>query len=87
MTTNTATKKARLLRRLPPPEERRSIRERAGLSLNDLARVCSTTPQAVHGWENGRTPSLANLAAYVDLLDSLASLNEGGGDNDEGDAS
>lgn len=60
--------KAELLRELPPTERRRSIRERAGLSLNDVAGALGVTAQAVLHWERGGTPHATRLASYVDLL-------------------
>ena len=63
-----AVAKAELLRGLPPPERRRSIRQRAGLSLNDMAGALGVTAQAVHHWERGGRPHASRLASYVELL-------------------
>ena len=38
---------------LPPHDQRRLIRESAGLSINALARVVGTTRFSVRNWESG----------------------------------
>jgi transcriptional regulator with XRE-family HTH domain len=55
-------------RELPPPETRRALRMAAGATLEQVARACDVTPQAVQFWENGSTPRGANLSAYLDVL-------------------
>jgi len=50
------------------------IREEAGLSSSDVARILGTSPRTVFRWATGRTPRgesrerLLELAAVVDLL-------------------
>lgn len=61
--------RAGLRRGLPPPAQRRALRQAAGLTLDDLAHLVGCTPQAVDHWEAGRRePSGQFLAAYVDAL-------------------
>lgn len=36
---------------LPAPAERRTIRKRAGATLEDIARIVGVTPTAVYDWE------------------------------------
>jgi DNA-binding transcriptional regulator YiaG len=60
----------RARRRLPPPAERKEIRERAGVSLRDLALVLGVSHAAVRGWEQGATPR-EQRAAYADVLAEL----------------
>ena len=63
----------RARRRLPPPAERRRLRERAGLSHRDAAEVLGVHPSTIHYWERGRVnPSKRNALAYAALLDQLA---------------
>lgn len=57
---------------LPPPHERRRIREQAHFSLRDMAGVLLVTAPTVHAWERGTsTPRRANAVAYRALLDQL----------------
>lgn len=57
---------------LPDLERRLSIRESAGVSATEMARVIGCTRQAVRNWETGRrTPRGDHLTAYADLLNSL----------------
>ncbi len=64
---------ARARRELPPPAERRQIREGAGLSQIDVARVLGVTREAVALWELGRrTPRPDKALGYIALLDRLA---------------
>lgn len=59
----------RLRRELPPPEERRALREAAGVSLAALGRACGVSHVAVHTWETGRKrPRGEHLRRYVDAL-------------------
>jgi DNA-binding transcriptional regulator YiaG len=47
----------------------REIRERAHLSLAEVARALGTDPSAVWGWESGRrSPRGPNAAKYASLL-------------------
>ncbi len=57
---------------LPPPPERRRIREAAGVSCREAARVLGVSPMTVVHWEEGRTPRHRSLAIrYRKLLDAL----------------
>ena len=64
--------------RLPPPSERRAIRERAGVSRRQLARELGVSDAAVAWWEDpcGFTPRPAKALAYRRLLDELRALAE-----------
>lgn len=64
--------KATASRTLPPPEERRAVRERAGCSQDDVAAALHVTRAAVSRWESGeRAPRGELLVAYVKVLDAL----------------
>lgn len=64
--------RARVRRGLPEPALRRMLRERAGLSQEEIARLVGTTRPAVTRWETGqRTPRGETLERYVDLLNRL----------------
>jgi DNA-binding transcriptional regulator YiaG len=61
----------------------REIRERAGLSLHDVARVVGVAPATLQRWEVGaRRPYSAAALRYGALLNQLAELasdpSEGG---------
>lgn len=59
-------------RDLPEPAERRELREKAGLSQQELADVIGTTRQAVSHYEAGlRTPRGALLDRYVEAIRTL----------------
>jgi DNA-binding transcriptional regulator YiaG len=65
--------KRRAARRLPEPRMRRLLRERAGLSQQDLAQVLGVDRATVSRWESGeRDPWPSHVGAYVDALDRLA---------------
>ncbi|MEU0253274.1 helix-turn-helix transcriptional regulator [Streptomyces sp. NPDC006184] len=67
---------ARLLLRqdLPAPEERRAIRQAAGLSQGELAEAIGVTRQAISNWESGaRTPKGSHLERYVTAIRTLRS--------------
>ncbi|MFI0964655.1 helix-turn-helix transcriptional regulator [Streptomyces sp. NPDC021080] len=54
---------------LPSPDERRELREKAGLSQQELADVVGATRQAVGHWEAGnRTPRGKLLDRYVEAI-------------------
>ncbi|MFI8301285.1 telomere-associated protein Tap [Streptomyces nigra] len=58
---------------LPPPAERRRLREAAGLSQAQVAKALDTRREAVGNWEAGRTePRPPQRAAYAKLLEKLA---------------
>jgi len=57
---------------LPPPAERRRIREAAGLSLDRMGKALGVTGPTVWNWENEKDgPSLENAVKYRQLLDKL----------------
>jgi len=59
-------------RRLPDPRSRRFLREQAGLTQTDLARVVSVARSTVAHWENGRRhPRGATLDRYAAVLERL----------------
>jgi transcriptional regulator with XRE-family HTH domain len=55
-------------RELPPPETRRALRMAAGATLEQVARVCDVSAQAVQYWESGSTPRGDRLLAYSEVL-------------------
>ncbi|MEU9641519.1 helix-turn-helix transcriptional regulator [Streptomyces sp. NPDC048188] len=58
-----------ILEGLPTPDERRRLREEAGLSQQDIADAVGSTRAAVGHWETGfRSPRGRLLTAYVDVL-------------------
>ncbi|MGW1364498.1 helix-turn-helix transcriptional regulator [Streptomyces chartreusis] len=60
---------------LPPPAERKRLREAASLTQEDVAIALQTKRETVNGWETGRTkPRPPRLAAYKHLLDGWAKL-------------
>jgi transcriptional regulator with XRE-family HTH domain len=60
---------------LPPPTERKRLREAAGLTQEDVAIALQTKRETVNGWETGRTmPRPPRLAAYKHLLDGWAAM-------------
>ncbi|MEV7616900.1 helix-turn-helix domain-containing protein [Streptomyces sp. NPDC089799] len=61
---------------LPAPDERKRLREAAGLSQDQVARALSVRRETVTSWESGRTdPRPPKRAAYLRLLDGLAELH------------
>ncbi len=64
----------RARRRLPTPAERRRIRQKAGVSLREVAEVLGVSHSAVRTWEGGATPR-EQRAAYGDLLEELQRIN------------
>ncbi|MGW2564395.1 telomere-associated protein Tap [Streptomyces sp. NPDC001514] len=59
---------------LPPPAERKRLREAAGLSQDQIAKVLKARRESVGNWESGRTePRPPKRAAYARLLDGFAS--------------
>ncbi|MGW0393789.1 telomere-associated protein Tap [Streptomyces sp. NPDC003042] len=62
--------------RLPTPDERKRLREAAGLSQDQVAKALSVRRETVTSWETGRTaPRPPKRAAYARLLEGLASLH------------
>jgi transcriptional regulator with XRE-family HTH domain len=60
---------------LPPPAERKRLREAAGLTQQDVAIALETKRETVNGWETGRTmPRPPRLAAYKHLLEGWAAM-------------
>ncbi|MEE1755439.1 telomere-associated protein Tap [Streptomyces sp. SP18CS02] len=58
---------------LPDPDERRRLREAAGLSQDQIAKALAVRRETVTGWESGRTePRPPKRAAYARLLAGLA---------------
>ncbi|MFJ7208417.1 telomere-associated protein Tap [Streptomyces sp. NPDC098789] len=61
---------------LPHPDERKRLREAAGLSQDQIAKALSVRRETVTSWETGRTePRPPKRAAYTRLLDGLATLH------------
>ena len=57
---------------LPPPKERRRLREAASLTRAQLASRVGFTGETVRGWETGRvTPRGRKGEKYAKLLNSL----------------
>lgn len=60
---------------LPPPPQRRLIREVAGASLRDVAESLEVSATTVHRWEQGRaTPRRRHAIAYSALLRQLKGI-------------
>jgi DNA-binding transcriptional regulator YiaG len=58
---------------LPPPAERKRLREAAGLSQDQIARALQARRESVGNWETGRTdPRPPKRAAYARLLEGLS---------------
>ncbi|MFF5707400.1 telomere-associated protein Tap [Streptomyces sp. NPDC012794] len=58
---------------LPHPDERKRLREAAGLSQDQIAKALSVRRETVTSWETGRTsPRPPKRAAYARLLEGLA---------------
>ncbi|MGW3954034.1 telomere-associated protein Tap [Streptomyces sp. NPDC004752] len=58
---------------LPPPAERRRLREAAALTQTDIAQVLGTRREAVASWESGKNqPRPPQRTAYARLLKGLA---------------
>jgi DNA-binding XRE family transcriptional regulator len=63
---------ARMRRSLPEPPLRRLLRERAGLSQQEVADAIGVSRPAVTRWENGlRLPRTVARARYAELLERL----------------
>jgi DNA-binding transcriptional regulator YiaG len=71
----------RVQRGLPPADERKRIRESAGVSIRQLAEALGVSPMAPIRWEQGATPRDPRVAIeYVQLLIELRRLAANGGD-------
>lgn len=58
---------------LPPPNERRRLREARALTRAQLARRLGVRPDTVRAWESGRsTPRGRSRVAYAEVLSALA---------------
>ncbi|MCX5278208.1 helix-turn-helix domain-containing protein [Streptomyces virginiae] len=58
---------------LPPPAERKRLREAAGLSQDQIAKALQARRESVGNWEAGRSePRPPKRAAYARLLEGLA---------------
>ncbi|MEU0443750.1 MULTISPECIES: telomere-associated protein Tap [unclassified Streptomyces] len=58
---------------LPPPEERKRLREAAGLSQEQIAKALKSRRETIGNWESGVTePRPPKRAAYARLLEGLA---------------
>ncbi|MFJ3913230.1 telomere-associated protein Tap [Streptomyces vinaceus] len=61
---------------LPHPDERKRLREAAGLSQDQIAKALSVRRETVTSWETGRTaPRAPKRAAYARLLEGLSALH------------
>jgi len=59
-------------RQLPPPQDRRLIRERAKLTQAEVASAVGVKPPSICRWEKGeRMPTGPRLRAYAALLKLL----------------
>ncbi|MFJ7069866.1 helix-turn-helix domain-containing protein [Streptomyces sp. NPDC101115] len=62
----------RLRSDLPEPDERRQIREAAGLSQQEIADALGVSRSAIAQWEQGvRYPRERYRAAYAEALDAM----------------
>ncbi|MFI9604718.1 telomere-associated protein Tap [Streptomyces sp. NPDC052043] len=60
---------------LPPPAERRRLRQAHGLTLDEVAAALQVRRATVSGWEAGRTePRPPERDAYARMLEQLAQL-------------
>ena len=67
---------------LPHPDERKRLREAAGLSQEQIAKALSVRRETITSWETGRTaPRPPKRAAYARLLEGLAALHPVNGVN------
>lgn len=75
--------RVRSRRTLPRPDERRAIRDDAGLSLREVAAAIGVSRMAVVRWESGAKPrNPEHVAAYGRLLEELRRLTPTKGGHD-----
>lgn len=68
-----ALERARLRRRLPDPQTRRVLRERAGITQTALAEALGVDRATVSRWESGdREPVDDYLPSYIAALNRFA---------------
>lgn len=68
-----AAARAEVVRRLPPPQVRRLLRERSGLTQEEVAGLMKVSRPTVSRWESGsRSPRRKALERYLAVLDRLA---------------
>ena len=67
---DTLLARVRARRLLPAADERRRIREEAGVSQRELAKALGTSWTSVQRWEEGARPR-KHESAYAQLLDEL----------------
>ncbi len=63
-----------LLRRLVSDGTAKQLRERARLSLADVARAVGADASSVLMWERGRQPRAAAALRYAELIAALAEI-------------
>lgn len=64
-----------LMRRLVSAGEAKALRERAELSISDVARACATSPTTIWRYEKGdRVPHGETAARYANFLAQLSNL-------------
>lgn len=69
----TLAARVRAKQALPGPAGRREIRNRAGVTLAEVAEIVGVTPQTVLNWEGGVfEPSRGHIAQYGELLRVLS---------------
>jgi DNA-binding transcriptional regulator YiaG len=69
MSIATLRKQIVLRRSLPPPRERRELRQAAGLSRQELAVALGVAYSTVYGWETGaHLPRRRHLEPYLEVL-------------------
>ncbi|MFE7659048.1 helix-turn-helix domain-containing protein, partial [Streptomyces bottropensis] len=72
---------------LPPPAERKRLRQAHGLTLDEVAAALDVRRATVSGWESGKTePRPPERDAYARLLDQLAELYPAPSASEETDA-
>ena len=64
---------------LPPPAERKRLRQAHGLTLDEVAAALQVRRATVSGWEAGKTePRPPERDAYARMLEQLAQLYPAG---------